>query len=863
MSVGDRSWRDASDVGAVADSTASKLYPCSYTQKRIWYSQQIDPDSAHWNVGMRWQLRGALRDATVERAWQILAERHEALRTGIEDFDGTPFQRVWDHFSPKVGIIDVSRLPAEQRAWAADEIASNDARKPIALTPSPPFRIQLIRIDADTSILLTNFHNVIVDGWSVGVLIREFGQIASRLQSGEPVELADASMQHVDYTLWQQDMLESGSFDSDKAFWKDLLAKWKRFEIEPDKPRPAVLTHEGEIRTVLLPRQLSDALTSFGRSHGASMFHIGVTALSAALSNASGNRDVFIGTQTACRDEPELAGLVGPLINTAALRFDATGDPALVDLLKRCRQRCTEAMSHQHLPFNFVVEAQNPSRDPSRNLIYSIIFTAQTAHIDTGQMGDLEFQGLTIAAMPSFSAGAQTDLGFFMVGREEGWRLSCAGNTDLFEIATIDRLLESWAQAVEALVVHGGEMRLSALATHPAGRYPAVGISTAPRNQPLEPLAGGATDDVEARIVDVWKDVLGIDEVGSDTDFFDAGGTSLSAMRMLSRVNKTFGKGFALTTLLRNPVLRDFSRAIAEVISPTAAAEKLLAETAAVPADRARAPQKIIALNNGLAYRFIQRHLADEYSIVDVPIGTEDDIAFAATNDFAALAERVVERIMKAQPDGPLVIMSYCAMGIVAYEAARLLVARGRTVELLVILNATAPYYIENLGLKARCIRRMAQVREAVHYFRVLLAMRRRGEITTEMLLRNYTTIRSMGIADLLVKLKLIEPSPMPSDFENLLEFPVVVKKMFAAAPRRVERIDCDVAVFRSKDMVQGPAFPPALGWQDWVSGEVRVCNVDGVHSEMLTENGATQIARDLVDALDRKQLQSTGLVTK
>ncbi len=851
---GDRSRREASDAGGSADTAASKLYPCSYTQKRIWYSQQIDPDSSHWNVGMRWQLRGALRDTTVERAWQILADRHESLRTGIEEFDGMPYQRVWDQFQPKVGIIDISRLPPDQRASAADEIASNDAKKPIALTASPPFRIQLIRIDVDTSILLTNFHNVIVDGWSVGVLIREFGHIAAQLQAGQTLELPEVLMQHVDYTLWQEDMLESGSFDADKVYWKKLLANWKRFEIEPDRPRPAVLTHEGEIRTVLLPRQLSDALTGFARMNGASMFHVGISALSAALSNASGNPDVFIGTQTACRDEPELAGLVGPLINTAALRFDAAEDPTLIELLKRCRQRCTEAMTHQHLPFNFVVEAQNPSRDPSRNLMYSILFTAQTAHIDTGQMGDLTFDGLTIAAMPSFSAGAQTDLGFFMVGREEGWRLSCAGNTDLFEIATIDRLLESWAQAVEALVAHGGTMRLSELAAQKVHRYPAVGLSGAHRSQPvaLSPVDG--QNEIEARIAEVWKEVLDIDGIGGDTDYFDAGGTSLSAMRMLSRVSKAFGKSFALTTLLRNPMLREFATSIAKIVTPTVVAREGIADKVVGPASRAGARQNIIALNNGLAYRFIQRHLSHQYSVVDVPIGTEEDIEFAATHDFVELSERVVERIIEAQPEGPLVIMSYCAMGIVAYEAARQLAARGRTVKQLIVLNATAPYYNEKLGLKARWLRRMAQVREAAHYFRVLLAMRKRGEITTEMFLRHYTTLRKLGIPKLLLKLKLIDPAPIPSDFESLLEFPIIVKGLFASAPRQTKKIDCDVAVFTSRDMLKGPAFPPALGWQDCVTGNARVFNVNGLHSEMLTEVVAIEIAHELVKVLDGGQ---------
>lgn len=843
--------------GSIADTMASKLYPCSFTQKRIWYSQQIDPESGHWNVGMRWKLRGAVRDATVERAWQILVERHESLRTGIEEFDGTPYQRVWDSFPPKLGIIDISRLPPDQRSAAADEIASNDAKRPIAITTSPPFRIQLIRIDEETSILLTNFHNIIVDGWSVGVLIREFGQVASQLQRGKSIALPDVVMQHVDYSLWQEDMVQSGSFDSDRQYWKDLLANWARFEIKTDRPRPAVLTHEGEIRSLLLPRPLSDALKTFAQANGASMFHVGVAALSAALSNASGNTDVFIGTQTACRDEPELAGLVGPLINTAALRFDLGKDPTLIELLKRCRQRCNEAMSHQHLPFNFVVEEQNPSRDPSRNLLYSITFTAQTAHIDTGEMGDLHFDRLTIEAMPSFPSGAPTDLGFFMVGREEGWRLSCAGNTDLFDIATIDRLLESWAQAVEELVERGGETRLSGLPGRQSRRYPVVGISSSSGSKSVEVQSSGSGTDVDGRIAEIWRDVLGRGDVGADTDFFDSGGTSLSALRMLSRLNKSFGKGFALTTLLRNPVLRDFSRAIGIALRPEEYSQTAAPKVDADQTTTARGPRTILALNNGSAFRFIQRHLASEYTIIDVPVGTEEDLECAKSLDYSQLVQRVVDRIVTAQPHGPCVILSYCAMGIVACEAARQLIARGREVEMLVLLNAAAPGYAEMLGLKAKWIRRRLQVREAVHSFKILLAMRRRGEITTKMLLWHYSVLRRFGIPQLLERLKLVESTPPPSDFVNLLEFPTIVGKLFAEAPRHTEKIACDALVFRTKEVLRGPAFPPALGWHRWVAGNVRVCDVDGQHREMLTERIAIEIAAEINDALDRKHLKA------
>lgn len=859
---GDRSARDAGGrAGATLDAINSALFPCSYTQKRIWYAQQVDPEGSHWNVAMRWRLEGRLRDATVEQAFQLLVDRHEALRTTIEEIDGVPHQRVWQHFPFKLGTIDMSRLPSEQRLAAVDQIARNDARKLLPLDERPPLRLQLIRLDDETAILLTNFHNIIVDGWSVGVLMREFGEIASRLESGRDPDLPEPSMQHVDYTLWQEDMIASGSFEDDKKYWAARLTDWKRFEVPSDKPRPHVQTHEGDIRTLVLPPHLSSTLESFAREHGCSMFHIGAAMLSAVLSKAAGNSDVILGTQTACRDEPELETMVGPLINTAVLRFDVSGDPLLLNLLKHCRARATEAMAHQHLPFNFVVEALKPNRDPSRSLIYSATFTAQAAHIDSGQRGDLRFAGLTIAALPSFSAGAPTDLFFFMVGREEGWRLSCAGNTDLFEIGTIDGLLEQWAQALEVLVKHGGAARLSQLREKATGRYAATSIGGAAQAEKAEDLAPAAIASVEQRVAGIWKDVLETDAITGDTDFFDAGGTSLLALRMLSRLNKAFNKSFALTALLRHPVLREFAKEVDAALTSRPTMNTTAPAVSPQTSAKAR-PRKVLALNNGSAYRMVERALGSSYSIVDVEVGTEADLEFARTHSFPEVVARVVDRIIATDPTGPYVIMAYCALGPVAYEAVRQLSASGRQVDLLVMLNAVAPHYNADLSAKARRLRRIVQAREAVENFRLLLGMRRRGEITTGVLIENYSVLRRLKVADLLRRLGVIDATPAPKDLGTLLEYPSVLKRLLNDGPRLSGKAQCDVAVFRSSDWPRGPAFPSALGWSNWVSGQVRVYDVEGKHIELLRDPAASAIGKQLTMLLDSLENSERRAVT-
>jgi thioesterase domain-containing protein len=219
---------------------------------------------------------------------------------------------------------------------------------------------------------------------------------------------------------------------------------------------------------------------------------------------------------------------------------------------------------------------------------------------------------------------------------------------------------------------------------------------------------------------------------------------------------------------------------------------------------------------------------------------------FAKDHNFVELAARVTDRTIAAQPDGPYVIMCYCALGPMALEVARQLETRGRRVRTLVMLNAVAPYYVDRLSPKARRIRRAAQVREALENFRVLLAMRKRGEISTASFIDNYSFLRRIGASRLLQRARLIDTTPTYRDQELLLEFPGVMRRMLLEGPLLEGRIDCDVVVFRTPDMLKGPAFPPALGWSDWVKGRVKVFDIGGKHIEILRESTATQIGKYL-----------------
>jgi putative methyltransferase (TIGR04325 family) len=817
---------------------ASAIYPCSYTQRRIHYAQQLDPGSSHWNVAMRWMLTGRIKPEAVQRAWELLAERHEALRTAIDESEGEPRQRVFAAAPIKVSVIDLTALAADARAAKAEDIAREDALSPIPLNAdAPPLRLHLLLMGSDKAYLLTNFHNIIVDGWSVGVLIREFGEILSALTAGRGPLLSPPSLQHVDYTLWQADMVASGGFAEDRAFWKEKLADCPRFEIPADKLRAPVLTHNGEIRTLLLPPALSEKINAFAGKSGFSVFNASSAALCATLAGAAGHYDVVMGTQAACRDEPELETMVGPLINTTVLRFDATGDPTLAELLGRARKTCVDALSHQQTPFNFVVEDLRPNRDPSRNLVYSITFTAQAAHIDSGRMTDLAFDGLVIAAMPSFPAGAPTELGFFMVGREEGWRVSCAANTDLFELATVDCLLKRWAQALEALIERGETTRLSELAALPEPAYAPTGIAAAETPK----AAAHATPEADSRadlspwaeeITSIWAEALGA-PVDPETDFFDAGGTSLTALRMVARVNRATGQRLALTTLLKNPKLGEFLKGGAARTAPVADGKT-----------------RIMALNNGYAYLLIERGMTDTHAIVDIPVGDADDLEFARTGSLHDIVARVTARVIEASPAGPYILMAYCRTGVVALEVARQLAAQGRAVQAIVMLNAVAPNYRSDMSWKARAVRRAAQIREAAEHFGTLIAMRRRREITWGAFLKHYGFARKLRIAEALQRFGLIGETPPHNDYVSALEYFDHFDRARAEAATGGEPVRADIIMCRTRDMLRGSVFPPLYGWPRCVSGRVQVIDVDGKHTEMLRDPAASDIARKVAAAL-------------
>jgi amino acid adenylation domain-containing protein len=435
-------------VGAeVPGAHASPFFPCSQAQQRFWFEEQLHPGNPGLNVAVRWRLEGLVDTRDLEQAWNVLLARHATLRTSFTTVEGEVLQFVAPHAELSIPVVDLTGLTEAAALVAADEAAEREARTPFDLTRAPLIRVTRLNVRDQVTVLLVTAHHTICDGWSVGILAREMGELFAASAAGRPASLPALPLAYGQYATLQRDWLASASLEDEIELLRRSLARFKQFEVMPDRSRPPVQTSAGNIASILLQGSDAAGLAGLARANGATLFMTALAVLFAALHRYTGEDDIWIGSQIVGRDQVELEDLVGCFINTVALRGDIAGNPTFLELLNRTRDAVLEAFEVRHVPLERLIEIVNPKRDLSRNALFSVNFIFQRSFIKNEKYGSFN-----LVDMPSRSAGSLYDLNFFMVERPEGWRFSCEYNTDIFDDGTIAGLLERFRILLHAII---------------------------------------------------------------------------------------------------------------------------------------------------------------------------------------------------------------------------------------------------------------------------------------------------------------------------------------------------------------------------------------------------------------------------
>uniref|UniRef100_UPI003B3A4898 amino acid adenylation domain-containing protein n=1 Tax=Longimicrobium sp. TaxID=2029185 RepID=UPI003B3A4898 len=432
--------------------------PLSFAQERLWFIDRLERGSTAYNIPAAWRLGGALDEAALERALEEIVRRHEVLRTVFAQVDGSPVQVIAPFGGFTLPVENLSGLSLEDREAAVRHRVGEETGQTFDLATGPLFRAALLRVDAEDHVLLLSMHHVVSDGWSMGVLFRELSALYAAYLAGRESPLPELAVQYADYAVWQREQLAGEVLDRQMAYWKERLADAPAvLELPTDHPRPAVQTYRGASSPVDLSLELLERLQALGRSEGATLYMVLLGAFQVLLGKYAGSEDVVVGTPIAGRTRREVEDLIGFFVNTLVLRTDLSGDPSFREALRRTREVTLGAYEHQEVPFERLVAELQPERSLTHSPLFQVMFTLQNAE---GRGADLP--GLEVSGAGAGLASAKFDLSLDLTATPQGLRGGLIYSTDLFDRATINRMLGHLARVLEQ-VAADADVRLSRL----------------------------------------------------------------------------------------------------------------------------------------------------------------------------------------------------------------------------------------------------------------------------------------------------------------------------------------------------------------------------------------------------------------
>ncbi|WP_026405330.1 non-ribosomal peptide synthetase, partial [Actinomadura rifamycini] len=436
--------------------TRPDVVPLSYAQQRMWFLNRLETAGAGagYNVPLALRLTGDLDVAALEAALGDVADRHESLRTTFPETDGTPRQVRLD------GPAGRPRLrPAEVREAELAEAVAAELGRGFDLTREPPWRARLFVVSPAESVLVLVAHHIAVDGWSMGVLLRDLGVAYRARRAGRAPGWAPPPVQYADFALWEREVLgdpddPDGVLAAQLAYWRATLAGLPdELPLPADRPRPSAASFRGGSVPIEVDARTHAALIGVAQRGGATPFMVVQAALGLLLARTGAGTDVPIGTVVAGRGDPALEDLVGFFLNTLVLRTDVSGDPGFTDLLARVRDTDLAAYAHQDLPFERLVEDLNPPRSLARHPLVQVVLNFQNVPRDDAPWTP---PGVRAEALPpGDGTAARFDLSFTFAERRDGDGAP-AGLTgdlryaaDLFDAATAEALAARLVRVLE------------------------------------------------------------------------------------------------------------------------------------------------------------------------------------------------------------------------------------------------------------------------------------------------------------------------------------------------------------------------------------------------------------------------------
>ena len=433
----------------VAVSRAEHL-PLSFAQQRLWFIDQLQPESAMYNSPVVARMIGNLDVPALERTISEVVRRHEALRTHFGVIEGEPVQVIDPALQVALPVTDLSTLSNEERAAASAGLAAEEASLTFNLSKGPLWRAKLLRLDVNNHILLYTMHHIISDGWSMAILFREVAALYAAFLAGAPSPLPELSVQYADYAVWQREWLQGEVLAGQVEYWREQLRGVPAvLELPRDRPRSGLQRHRGAEWRVALSEELSEQLRELSRREGVTLFMTLLAGWQLLLARYSGQDDIVVGSPVANRNRRETEPLIGFFVNMLVLRGRLSAGMTFRQLLAQVRESCLGAYAHQDVPFEKLVEELQPERSLSHTPLFQVVFGLENLGVEESQLPEL-----TLSAAGQVKQEAIFDLSLVLRETVEGLVGRFEYNAEMWEESSIVRMAAHYERLLEAITAN-------------------------------------------------------------------------------------------------------------------------------------------------------------------------------------------------------------------------------------------------------------------------------------------------------------------------------------------------------------------------------------------------------------------------
>ncbi len=521
-----------------ADQTTAPLSPM---QERLWFFESLQPGTPTNHLPSAHRLRGPMDVAAFERAFQRMVDRQSALRTTLRRVGRETVQYVLPRLAARFEPIhDLSQHAESQREALVRDAITQASREPFDLENGPLFRARLHRLAADDHVFFFMVHHLVWDGSSFDLLYQEMSAHYAAELEQRASALPPLSVSYGDFASWMGQWLEGEELRRQTQFWKSKLTPLPApLSLHADRPRPAHMSGQGASFRATIPLDEIQVIEAFATAGGVTLSSTLLTAFSLLLRAHGSDNDIVVGMPVRGRDQSELEPLMGFFVNALPLRLSADEGLAARDSVARVQAVVAQALDAPDVPYEYLVQALRPARDPSRSAIFQALYSFQDARQRPGAWGPLAHSRFSVKLH-----GAAQDISLWNVRVAHGVECSWTFSTDIFDAARIESMFDDFRRILSRMAACPDAAPLALPVSAPATKATAV---AGPQAAPLATVAASqATSDY---LADLWCQLLRVDRVDRDTAFLELGGHSLLMMRMAANIEADVGIKVPLATL--------------------------------------------------------------------------------------------------------------------------------------------------------------------------------------------------------------------------------------------------------------------------------------------------------------------------